>query len=325
MESTLKKIVDKLQDEQVDTVAIVMHNKPDGDSIGSAIALEEVLIGLDKKVDLIIHNKIPSRFAPIVGENRVDKVMLPKKGKKYDLLIMVDFADPERTIKGVRYLAKFVIVLDHHQSSKQFGNLYLCKDEAATGIIVYDIISRITKITPKIANAIYMSIVSDTTGFRNGATNQKAHLISAKMLSFGANIDIVNSIFDSKTLSYMMLIGEVMTDIEFDNDYKICYLVVTRDKIDASGATGEEVASLIEQIRWVKNAEIAYLFIEGIHNVRISARSKTTPVNKILEYFGGGGHMLAAGCAVDGGYIHTVSHEVLSYTRKFIDNNKNVS
>lgn len=312
-------VVNKLLDKKVKNVAIVMHNKPDGDSIGSSIALEEALKNIGKKVDLIIHNKIPQRFAPIVGEHRVNKKILPPFGKTYDLLIMVDFSDPNRTIDGIERLANFKIVLDHHISGKPYGDLYVCENCSATGMIVFKIIEKICEITPTIANAIYMAVITDTNSFKNNNTNSETHDFAAKLLGYGVDVQFVHSIFEDRMLSFFKLMGYTFRDIKYDPNYCITYLVVTRDKIKASGATGEEVASLIDQIKWVKGGDITFLFIEGVKNVRISARSKYTPVNKILEKFGGGGHTNAAGCAIEGAHIHNVVYDVLKYTRQYVN------
>ncbi|AEO93519.1 DHH phosphoesterase [Bacillus phage G] len=320
--SQIDKFVNKVLEKEINDIAIVMHNKPDGDSLGSSVALEESLLRLGKKVDLIIHNKIPKKYKSIVGKNRVNRKILPSFGKHYDLLIMVDFSDPTRTVNNVENLSNFIVVLDHHIANLPYGDLYICEDCSATGMLVYKIIEKIDKITPTIATAIYLSIIADTNNFRNQNTTSETLALSSKLLSFGANIEVVNSIMDDKSLAYMKLIGLTFKDIEYDANYKITYLVITRDKIKASGATGEEVSSLIDQIRWVKDSDITFLFIEGISNVRISARSNKTPVNDILKNFGGGGHRNAAGCAINGAFIHTVVYDVLKYSKGYIDNVK---
>lgn len=317
--SKMKEVVNKLLDNDVKSIAIVMHNKPDGDSLGSSIALEECLRKIGKKVDLIIHNKIPKKFEPIVGKNRVNRKILPPFGKQYDVLIMVDFSDPLRTIENVEKLSNFTIVLDHHINNEPYGDICLIENCSATGMIVFKIIEQIGEVSKSIANAIYLAVVTDTNNFRNNNTNNETFILSSKLLSNGADIKLINSIIDDKTLSYMNLMGHTFKDIRFDSKYKIAYLVITRDKIKQSGATGDEVSSLIDQIRWVKDSDITFLFIEGIHNVRISARSKHTPINEILSKFGGGGHKYSAGCAIEDAFIHTVVKKVLEHTRNCLD------
>ena len=99
-------IVKTILDKNIKTIAIAMHNSPDGDSIGSAIAFEKALSKIGKKVDVLIHNKISDHYAPIVGNHRVNKIFTPSHGKVYDLLFIVDCADPDRTVDNVKKIAK---------------------------------------------------------------------------------------------------------------------------------------------------------------------------------------------------------------------------
>lgn len=314
------EVIKKIKDRSTKSIAIVMHNKPDGDAIGSAIALEQALKNYGKKiVDLLIYDKIHERYAPIVGENRVNKIITPPEGRKYDLLIMVDFSDPYRTKFDVKRLAKFIIVLDHHIYNEPFGDLYVCEKVAATGILIYKIIKSLTPITPSIANSLYLAVRSDTGSFKNSNTDSKAHQIVSELLVYGAEIDVINNIYDSRNLSFVKLMGNTLSNVKFDKKNKIVYLSVTRANIKVSGANDDEVSLLIDQIRNIKDCDITFLFIEGINNVRISSRSKISPVNKILEHFGGGGHPRAAGCAIEGLCIEEVVMKVLDYTREFLN------
>lgn len=296
-----------------------MHNKPDGDCLGSAVALEEALKMLGKKVDLIIQDKINEKFSSIVGENRVNKIFLPSNGKKYDLLFMVDFSNPNRASVNVRGLAKYIIVLDHHINNRKFGDIYLNENVSATGILVYRIIKSLVPITPKIANCIYLSVRSDTSSFKNPNTDSLSHLVASQLLNWGASIELINNIYDSRSKEFVILMGETLSSIEIDEKYKVVYLVVSRSAIKSSGVLDEEVSFLIDQIRGIKDIDIAYLFVEGISNVRISARSKKIPIDSILRFFGGGGHPKAAGCAIEGEDILNVVDRVLAKTREHID------
>lgn len=314
------KVIDKIKDKNTRSIGIVMHNKPDGDSIGSALALEIALKKIGKKVvDVIIHDKINSRFAPFVGEKRVNRKNYPPEGRKYDLLIMVDFSDPNRTMEGIRRISKFIIVIDHHILNKPYGDIYLCEKVASTGIIIYELIKRLTNINSEIANAIYLTLRSDTDGFTNSNTDDKAHKIASELLQKGANVDLVNSVYESKSAQYVKLMGSTLSEVKIDKKYKIAYLVVTRDKIKNSGILDEEVPLLINEFRYINDIDISFLFIEGITNVRVCGRSRQSSVNKVLEKFGGGGHPKASGCAFKDMYILDVVNDVLDFTIECID------
>lgn len=316
------QILQKIKDNRTKSIGIIMHNKPDGDAIGSAVALEKALKKMGKRVvDIIIHDKINSKFAPFIGDKRVNKVIRPPEGRKYDILFMIDFSDPERTMRGLRRISKSIIVIDHHTSNEPYGDIYLCENAPSTGVIVYELIKKLVPIDKDIANAIYLSIRSDTNGFTNSNTTYKAHKIASELISKGACTELINTVYETKSISFVKLMGNTLPNIVVDKKYKIAYLVVTRDNIRESGALEEEVSSLINEFRYMEGIDISYLFIEGISNVRISGRSRNMSVNKILENFGGGGHPKAAGCAIKGAHVLDVANEVVNFTIECIDNN----
>jgi phosphoesterase RecJ-like protein len=313
---------EKLMDKKNRDIAIVMHDKPDGDAIGSAVALEEALKKIGKRnVDLIIHNKINSRFSPVLGENRVNKVLIPRFSKKYDILIMVDFSDPNRTVDNVRCLSNYIMVLDHHIFNKPFGDLYICKKVAATGVLVYELIKMITNFNSIMANALYLTIRSDTSSFRNPNTDSKSHFIASRLIDYGASIEKINSIYETRDVSFIYLMGNTLSNVKIDKKYRIAYLSVKRENVKKSGCLDEDVSFLIDVIRGIKDTDITFLFMEGIGNIRVSARSKSTPVNNILSNFSGGGHSKAAGCAIDNVSLEEAVNLVLKKTRDYIDSN----
>jgi phosphoesterase RecJ-like protein len=319
----IQKVISKIKNPKINSIAIVMHDKPDGDCIGSAVALESALKLFGKKnVDLIIHDKVNSKFSSIVGEDRVERYFYPPDGKKYDLLFMVDFSNPNRTIYNVKRLSKYIIVLDHHIYNNPFGDMYVCQNTSATGIIVYNIVKKLVPITPLIATSLYLSIRSDTSSFKNPNTDDVSHYVAGKLISLGASIETINNIYDTKSKEFVVLLGKTMQFVQYDEKYNIGYLIVHRKTIKSSKVADEEVNLLIDQIRGISGVDVAYLFVEGISNIRISARSKNTPVNKILAYFGGGGHPKASGCAIDGADMIDVVNSVLDKTREYIDSLK---
>lgn len=315
-----KNIIEKIKNSR--TIAIFMHNSPDGDCIGSAVALEELCKKLGKRTDLIIQDKIPKKYSPIVGSNRVNKVITPHEGKMYDLAILVDCADSKRTVNNLRRYAKFLIVLDHHKVSKPFGDIYLYEPVAATGIIVYKIIKQFSELSPTICNAIYCTILCDTSNFSNRNIDSETHSVCADLLKHGADIDIINQIYQIKTKSFLMLLGSVLQDIEIDAQYGIVSLIIHRDSIKNANAFDHEASMIINYITNIEDCDISFLFIEGINNVRISGRSNTKPVRPILEHFGGGGHDNASGCAIDGKSINYAASEVLEYARNYLNSIK---
>lgn len=314
-----KQIIKKLTQKNVKTVGIAMHNSPDGDAIGSAVALEKSLLKIGKKVDIIIQSKISSSYSKIIGEHRVNKIMIPPVGKTYDVVILVDCADQERTVDDIFELSKFVIVIDHHYGCEPIGDIYLYERAASCGMIIYKIVKMISPIDQDIANALYLTIRSDTSSFKNNNTDTKAHEAAGDLLFQGANLQIINEIYDNKPISLLRLMGYTFAHIIFDRQYKIIYLIVGQDEIKKAQSTYEEASTLIDYLRGVDGAEIAFLFMEGNNNVRVKARSKYTNVAEIMTNFEGGGHPNAAGALVWSDDIYSVAESVVRRAKEHIN------
>lgn len=319
MNDKINEIIFQMRNKNNRNIAIAMHNSPDGDAIGSAVALEKTLLKLGKNVDIILQNRVSPCYSKIIGDNRVNKIFIPPQGRVYDLLILVDCSDPERTIDNIRRMAKFVIVIDHHYGARPFGNIHYCEKAASTGIIIYNIIKRLVPIDETIANALYLTIRSDTGNFKNSSTDVKSHEVAAELLFKGADINLINEIYDTKTLSLIKLLGQTLTDTYYDSQYKITYLSVRYEQIKKANSTYEEAGMLIDYIRNINNTEITFLFIESNDGVRVKARSKYINVSEILSYFNGGGHPTAAGAIFYGDDVYSVSEKIIRYAREYIN------
>lgn len=314
------KIINEIKNPKNRTFGLVMHNGPDGDSIGSAVALEKTLLKLNKKVDIILQNKVSSNYSSIIGANRVNKIIIP--AKRYDLLIVLDCSTPERTIDNLHRFSKNIIVIDHHEGQKPFGNLYLFKKASSTGIIVYDIIKELVEIDEPIATALYLTIRSDTNNFKNSNTDSYSHFVSSKLLLKNANIKLINEIYENRSLSMLRLMGQAFSDIYVDKTYKIVYLTIKNEHIKNANATYEEASMLIDYIRGTEGCDTAFLFLQNYDNVRVKSRSKNINVAEIMKKFNGGGHMYAAGAEIYGSDYYSIVNKVISVTRKYIDDNK---
>lgn len=279
------------------------------------------MLKLNKNVDIILQNRVSSCYSNIIGENRVNKIFIPPQGRIYDLVILVDCSDPNRTIDNIRKMAKFVICIDHHYGARPFGNLYYYEKAASTGIIIYNIIKRLVPITEDIANALYLTIRSDTGSFKNNNTDFRAHEVAAELIFKGANINLVNEIYENKSLSLIKLLGNTLANTYFDPQYKIAYLTVSQEQIKLSNSNYEEATMLIDYIRGINDSDITFLFIESHDGIKIKARSKYTNVSEILSYFNGGGHLTAAGAVIYND-IYSAVELILCYTKEYINKTK---
>ncbi|MFW6008075.1 MAG: DHH family phosphoesterase [archaeon] len=316
------QIIETIKKSYNNNIAIAMHNSPDGDCIGSAIALEQCLKQLGKNVTIIFQNKVSSDYENIVGKHRTEKIIIPPRDYFFDVVILLDCSEPHRTVNNIEYMGKTLITIDHHYGRQPFGDIYLYEKAASTGIIVYKIIRRLTSITEQIATALYLTIRSDTGSFKNNNTDTVALGIASELVFHGANIQLINSIYEGKPLSLLKLMGNCFNNIMFDNKHKIIYLVILPEYIQKSNSNYEEASMLIDYIRGVNDVEIAYLFLVSNNQIRVKGRSKNVDISKIMEKFNGGGHKNASGAIIYSNNIYDTTHRVISYTKEFIENQK---
>lgn len=312
-----KNIIKLIKSKYVRNIAIVMHNNPDGDCIGSAVALEEALKKQNKRVDIILQSKIPKKFAPIIGEQRVEKYILPHNEKRYDLAFILDVSDFDRTYFDIKYISKKIIIIDHHlNNNPPRVDYYLNENDSSTGITVYKLIKYLTPITKTIATAIYLTIRDDTGNFKNANTTSQAFLVASELMLNGADIQVINSIYDYKTMSYMKLLTNVLGNIKIDKQYKLLHLIISKSDITSSNSSIKEAGLVIDLLKTIENVDVCLLFVEGNSNITIKARSKEYNVNNIISELGGGGHKNASGCVIPSDDIYITRDRVV---KLFID------
>lgn len=309
------KIIQILYNKYIKNIAITFHYSPDGDAIGSAVALALALQFINKNVDIVI-NSYSSIFNPILKNVNIIK----RTKKQYDLCLLLDCSSRNRTI-DLDALSKMLIVIDHHTNNEPIGNYYLCENKAATAMIIFDLIMYMKiPITSDIATALYLGLYSDTSGFTNSNMTSSVHYQSSVLLSKGVNLNIINQICKEKKLSMFKLLSDIFARIVFDEKYKIVYLVLMKEDLEKYNVTYDVVEYLMEELKHIHEAEISFLFIESTHNTKIKARSKgKIAVNKIMLYFNGNGFPNAAGAVIASTDIYSIVTKVIAQAKHYID------
>jgi phosphoesterase RecJ-like protein len=312
-----KEIITKIH--QSNNIAITTHSNPDGDAIGSSLALEKCLSKLNKKVDILMPNKLPKKFETIVKDSAVYNYKY--YNKQYDLVFLLDCSDKDRTIKNLENLSDCIITIDHHHNATSFGDIYINKPVASTGIILYNIINHLmdNELSSDIATSLYMTIKTDTGNFKNNNTDAQAHKVSSELLLQGANIKLLNEIFNTKPLSLYRLMAEAFDNILVNSNYGIIYVILKVKYIERSNSTYKDASRLINYIKDIKGCEVAYVFLEDNNSVKVSARSKNINISKVMEEFDGGGHKTAAGAKIYSNNTYHVVNSVMKKTKKYID------
>jgi phosphoesterase RecJ-like protein len=288
------------------SVAITTHVNPDGDAIGSELALLHSLNLLNKKVTILNHNITPDNYLWMDTENRILQFD-PEKHSKYfleaDGICIVDTNQPERLRSVEPFVLKskaIKIVIDHHLDPHPFGDYYLIDDDAtSTGEIIYKFVrqSEDITLTKDIASALYTAIMTDTGSFRYPRTDPETHKIAAELIEAGANpTEIFSNVYEDWTPGRMRLLGEALDSIKISANGKVAYMVCTQKMFKDTRTTEVETDNFTIYPMSIRGVTIGILFNELKNGIKISFRSKgAIPINQLAKEFGGNGHLNAAG------------------------------
>jgi len=291
---------------------IASHSDPDGDAIGSLLAMGLALGKLDKKATLYNASSIPAvyRFLPS-SERIVHRIKSPVT---YDTALVLDCGDLSRVGEPAGAIEQIPVVIniDHHISNTRFGDLQLIDAGASsTAEIVYRLIKALqVPMDDAIATAIYTGILTDTGSFRFSNTTAAAFAISKEMTELGASPhDVAQHVFGTYSLGRIKLLNQALNSIEISNNGKLSIMTVTRAMLETTGTQPEDVDGLINYARRIEDVKVAALIQEqkngrkradGQRCFHVSLRSDgTVDVAAIASAFGGGGHASAAGFQVE--------------------------
>ena len=293
MRLTLKETAQKLK--TADKILVTAHISPDGDALGSTLAMCLALRQLGKTAQIYIDDKLPTNllFLP-----HIDEIKRPADVEKFDadLLLVLD-TSPDR-IKKVRELTDAPILnVDHHVTNKnQVDDLYLEPDAAAACEIVYKLCRELNvEITTDIAICIYTGIATDTGFFKYSSTTPETFRIAANLLECGVKPNFVSEKVETRTFNDVKVMGAALNNFELYFGGKVAGMY-----IDAEIAKIVDTSEgLIDLIRVIDTADVAFMLRYQEENViRLSLRSKGVNVSEIAQKLGGGGHIRAAGATL---------------------------
>ena len=281
---------------------ISSHVRPDGDAIGSQLAMAFALRHLGKTVRVVNSDMPPSPMLVFPGVADIE--VAQSVDDPGDAVIIMECGDFART--GVTGLDRgFVINIDHHLGNTMYGALnWFDLSAAACGEMVFDLIQKLgVPLTREIATHIYIAILTDTGSFHYSSISPRTFDICRQCVEAGLDPPAVaRSIFDSNNLGRLKLFGAVLSRMELDASGRLATVWVDRALARNCGGTYEDTEGLINLPLTVKEIQAVVFFKEqGPDDWRISMRSKgEIDVNRVATEFGGGGHKNAAGCSATG-------------------------
>lgn len=286
-------------------IAIVSHVNPDGDTLGSMLSLSGIIEkNFGKKTTNIIIGKIPEMYSFMHGIEDCKLNSEMDRTEIFDLVIAVDVAAKDRLfdMQDFYFRAKNNINIDHHITNNGFGKINLIDTHASsTGEIIYKWLKFLgLKLDKAIAQNLYVSILTDTGGFRYENTSADVFQVASELMEYGINpTEIFRKCYESKPKAMALLGAFAISNAVFVENDKIAYSVITTEDMKRLKAKGDYTEGISEALRQITTTQVAALLKEAENQTtKVSLRSKSVDVAKVAEVFGGGGHKFAAGCTI---------------------------
>ena len=281
-------------------IVILTHENPDGDAVGSCLAMYMALVKMGKEPDLIIP-ELPRvfRFLP-----NADKIKTEGSEEPYDLAISLDSATIKMLNGWSNYFetAKVKVVIDHHGTNTMYGDYnYINPDSPAAAQILIHLIEYFdVQIDKEIGTCLLTGIITDTGGFQYQSTTPETFEFASFLLKKGVNVsDIYKRVLNTKSRANFELRKKAIDRMEFFTDGKIALTYITKqDMIDANAENGDH-EGIVEEGRAIEGVEVSIFLRETDKGYRASLRSNNyVNVSDVCIMFGGGGHLHAAGCTI---------------------------
>jgi phosphoesterase RecJ-like protein len=298
--TTVGQVADAIRKRQ--RFVITSHVRPDGDAVGSSLAMAYALRALGKDVRVVLKDEPPGPLQVFPGVSDIqvaDRVEDPG-----DAVIVMESGDLKRT--GVEGLHRgYVINIDHHLGNTMYGSInWFDLSAAACGEMVFDLVRELrVPLTFEIATHVYIAVLTDTGSFHYSNISPRTFDICRQCVEAGVEPPAVaRSIFDSNNLGRLKLFGAVLSHMEVDPSGRLATVYVDRKLAQDCGGTYEDTEGLINLPLTVKEIQAVVFFKEnGPDDWRISMRSKgEIDINAVARQFGGGGHKNASGCSAEG-------------------------
>ncbi|KQC06577.1 MAG: hypothetical protein APR54_07035 [Candidatus Cloacimonas sp. SDB] len=308
--------------EQGSETGIVTHENPDGDGIGAALALQEILLTLNLKSDIILEEKIPEVYRFLNAESRT---IVYDKDLSYKTLIVLDCHEHERlgSCEPLITKAENIIVIDHHIENNVIESDYFIDSaKVAVGAIIFllfqeEIFQMNKKSALYVAEAVYLSIINDTDNFINSNVDEETFQVCAQLMELGLDPGSITKLFLlNKTPAEMRYVGGILNTIKEFCHGKVVFLNSTSKMLEQNKLDAKADYKILRWVKGMKNVEVVGYFSEtSSGKYKLSLRSVSVNVNIIAGKFGGGGHKKASGCSLEGN-LAEVEELVLTEIKK---------
>jgi len=321
-------------------ILITGHISPDGDAIGSGLALllalnklnntlkneaeEKDEIYLDKTLRFILDDNAPKNLKFLTHSLLIEEFENYNSKYKFDLMICLDSGNFDRIgrVNQLKTEETKVINIDHHISNDRFGDYNYVENISSTSEILFNFIKEADiELDHGMAEALYTGIVNDTGNFKHSNTTKKVFQVASELMKYEIKPnEIVENLFNTKSMEKIKLTGRVLSNFKFIDDHKLAYYYLSEAELAELGANKDDAGGLVELLLSYEEASVSLFLREDKGYIKGSFRSKhTVDVNALADIFGGGGHIKAAGFKTD-----KTSNEILDIVIKNMSSGGNI-
>ena len=310
--------------DQAGKIVILGHVNPDGDCVGSCLAVYNYIKEWDSSKAVTVRlERAPSKFSYLSG---FDAIETEAGEEAYDLCICLDSSDEERLgdFKTCFDHSAKTICIDHHITNRGYAQENVIEGHASSACeVLYGQLDE-NKISKHVAECIYTGIIHDTGVLKYSNTSRKTMEIAGKMMEKGIDFGgIIDGSFYKKTYMQSQILGRALLESITFLDGRCIFSVVRKKDMDFYGVDKSDLDGIVDQLRVIDGIECAiFLYETGIHQFKVSLRSNSiVDVSRIAAYFGGGGHVRAAGCTMSGS-VHDVVNNLSAHIAEQLEQEK---
>lgn len=310
--------------DQAGSIVILGHVNPDGDCVGSCLAVYNYIKEWDSSKAVTVRlERAPSKFSYLSG---FDAIETEAGEETYDLCICLDSSDEERLgdFKTCFDHSAKTICIDHHITNRGYAQENVIEGHASSACeVLYGQLDE-NKISKHVAECIYTGIIHDTGVLKYSNTSRKTMEIAGKMMEKGIDFGgIIDGSFYKKTYMQSQILGRALLESITFLDGRCIFSVVRKKDMDFYGVDKSDLDGIVDQLRVIDGIECAiFLYETGVHQFKVSLRSNSiVDVSKIAAYFGGGGHIRAAGCTMSGS-VHDVVNNLSAHIAEQLEQEK---
>jgi phosphoesterase RecJ-like protein len=328
MNSVIEAVAPLFRDNQ--RFVLTTHVNPDGDGLGSEVALAEWLASRGKQVGIINYSVTPEVYLFLDPNHRIAKFREDLHAgiiASADVITVLDTNHPDRLRAMQPHVVKSKAVLvcvDHHLDPAPFARHYILDDDAtSTGELIYRLLVHLNgpELPPLVAQALYCAVMTDTGSFRYPRVDPEIFRIAAHLIECGADpVGVYHEVYEQWSPGRIQLLGAALESLETTYGGKLAYITITQDMLRRTGTMEDDTDNFTSYPMSVKNVLAGILFLELRNGVKVSFRSKGhIPINELAREFGGNGHKNAAGARLYDVTVEPIRRHIIEAAKKYVD------